>query len=68
VSYSVKTPGKTVVTIMNADGEQVAKLVNERASTGINSIAWDASSIPSGRYMVSIDHEGSVSGKFAILK
>ena len=68
VSYSVKTPGKTIVTIMNADGEQIAKLVNERASTGINSIAWDASSIPSGRYMVSLDHEGSVSGKFAILK
>jgi len=68
VSYSVKTPGKTIVTIMNADGEQVAKLVNDRALVGINSIAWDATEIPSGRYMVSIDHEGSVSGKFAVLK
>ena len=68
VSYSVKTPGKTIVTIMNADGEQVARLVNERASAGVNTVLWDASSIPSGRYMVSIDHEGSVSGKFAVLK
>ena len=68
VSYSVKTPGKTVVTIMNADGEQVARLVNDGALAGINTVAWDASNIPSGRYMVSIDHNGSVSGKFAILK
>ncbi len=68
VNYSVKTPGKSVVTIMNADGEQVARLVNEGALAGFNSIAWDASNIPSGRYMVSIDHNGSVSGQMVMLK
>jgi hypothetical protein len=68
VSYSVKTPGRTIVTIMNADGEQVARLVNDRANAGINTIGWDASEIPNGRYMVSIDHDGAVSGKMAVLK
>ncbi|MCQ2062801.1 MAG: PDZ domain-containing protein [Fibrobacter sp.] len=68
VSYSVKTPGKTIVTILNADGEQVAKIVNEGATAGVNTVAWNAENIPSGRYMVSIDHNGRVSGTIAALK
>lgn len=68
VSYSVKTPGVSVVTIMNADGEKMATLRNDNASAGINTLGWDASNVPSGRYMVSIDHNGSVSGQFAVLK
>ncbi len=68
VSFSLKTAGTAIVTIMSADGEQVATLRAENAPRGVNSVKWNADNVPSGRYMVTIEHNGSVSGKFAVLK
>ena len=31
-------------------------------------VCWNGENIPSGRYLVRIDHNGSVSGKNAVLK
>lgn len=68
VSFGLKSAGTAVVSILSADGELVATLRVDNAKAGINTISWDGSQLTSGRYMVSIDHNGSVSGKMAVLK
>lgn len=68
VSFGLKSSGTAVVSILSADGELVATLRAEDAKAGINTIAWDGSKLTSGRYLVSIDHNGSVSGTMAVLK
>ena len=68
ISFSLKSTGRATVTILNADGEQVTKLSLDNAMAGVNTLAWDGSQLPSGRYVISIDHNGSVSGANAVLK
>lgn len=68
VSFELKSAGTAIVTIMNADGEQVATLRADNAQAGYNTLRWNAENVPSGRYMVTIEHNGSISGKNAVLK
>ena len=68
LSFTVKSKGRVAVTILNADGEQVAKLGLDDAIAGVNTINWNGSQLPSGRYVISIDHNGAVSGANAMLK
>ena len=53
---------------MDADGAVVATLVSENARPGYNSLKWNSENVPSGRYMVTIEHNGSISGKNVVLK
>ena len=68
VGFELKSAGRAVITIMDADGAVVAKLVSENAQSGYNSLKWNSENVPSGRYMVTIEHNGSVSGKNVVLK
>ena len=68
IAFTLKSPGRATVTILNADGEQVAKLGLDNAVAGVNTLNWDGSKISNGRYVISIDHNGSVSGANAVLK
>ena len=68
VGFELKSAGKTVITIMHADGAVAATLVSEKARPGYNSLKWNAKNVPSGRYMVIIEHNGSVSGRNVVLK
>ena len=68
ISFTLKSTGRVTVTIMNADGEQVAVLNHDNAVAGVNTLAWNGSQLPCGRYVISIDHNGSVSGMNAVLK
>jgi flagellar hook assembly protein FlgD len=68
ISFNAKSAGKAVITVMNTDGAEVATVVVENAQLGFNSVSWKGEKVPSGRYMVSIEHNGSVSGKNAVLK
>jgi S1-C subfamily serine protease len=68
LSFTVKSPGRVAVTIVNADGEQVTTLSLDNAVAGVNTINWNGSQLPSGRYVISIDHNGAVSGANALLK
>ena len=68
ISFSLKSMGRATITILNADGEQVTTLNLDNAMAGVNTLAWDGSKLPSGRYVISIDHNGSVSGMNAVLK
>jgi flagellar hook assembly protein FlgD len=68
IAFTLKSPGRATVTILNADGELVTKLSLDNAVAGVNSLNWDGSQVPNGRYVISIDHNGSVSGANAVLK
>jgi flagellar hook assembly protein FlgD len=68
ISFNLKSAGTATVTVMNTDGAVVATVVAENAQPGFNSVSWNGEKVPSGRYMVSIEHNGSVSGKNAVLK
>lgn len=68
VGFELKSAGKAVISIMDADGALITKLVSENAQPGYNSLKWNSENVPSGRYMVTIEHNGSVSGKNVVLK
>jgi len=68
IAFTLKSTGRATVTILNADGEQVAKLNLDNVVAGVNTINWNGSQLPSGRYVISIDHNGAVSGANAVLK
>ncbi|SHL04021.1 S41 family peptidase [Fibrobacter sp. UWEL] len=68
VSFELKSAGPAIITIMNADGEQVATLRADNAQAGFNTLGWNSENVPSGRYMVTIEHNGTFSGKNAVLK
>lgn len=68
VMFELKTAGKAVVTIADADGTVFDKLVCENAKPGYNSLYWKSENVPSGRYVVTIEHNGSVNGKNVVLK
>lgn len=68
VAFELKSAGRAVVSIMDADGTLVARLVNENAPAGYNILNWDSGNVPSGRYMVTVEHNGSVNGKYVLLK
>lgn len=68
IGYELKSSGKAVITIMDVDGAVVATLVSENARPGYNSLKWNAENLPSGRYMVTVEYNGSISGKIVVLK
>lgn len=68
VGFDLKAAGTAKVSIMNADGEVVAALRLDNARPGYNTMSWDGEFVPSGRYMVTIEHNGTVSGKAVMLK
>lgn len=67
VSLNAKSEGMATVTIMSAEGEVVATL-QDRVVNGFNTLKWNGENAPAGRYMVTIELNGSVSGKNAVLK
>ena len=68
VSFDAKSAGTAIVTILNSDGAEVATLRADNAQPGFNTVRWNGENVPSGRYLVRIDLNGSVSGKNAVLK
>lgn len=68
ICFELKTAGTAVVTIMSAEAEEVASVRVDNAQAGFNTVSWNSENVPSGRYMVTIEHNGSVSGKNVVLK
>lgn len=68
VAFNLKSAGTAIVTIMDNDGAVVATLRADNAQPGFNKVSWNGDGLPSGHYMVTIEHNGSVSGKNAMLK
>lgn len=68
VSFSLRTAGTAVVTVSDASGNQIASARVDNATVGIHTVSWNGETVPAGRYMVSIEQQAGVSGKFAVLK
>lgn len=68
IEFELKSAGPTTISVIDADGALVAKLNEKSAQIGFNSLNWNSESVPNGRYMVTIEHKGSTTGKYVILK
>jgi len=68
LSYSVKSSGKTTVSIINADGKTVKQIVNEKSTAGANSVSLNMEDAPKGAYVVSVEHNGSLTAKNIVLR
>ena len=60
ISFSIPEFGLTTITAYNLTGRKLEILTNEILSVGNYSTNWDASSYPSGVYLISME-----SGEFA---
>ena len=68
VTFELKSAGDAKVTIANLNGAVVARISRENLEPGIHSVEWHSGIVPNGRYVVTIEHNGKVSGKNVILK
>ena len=68
VSFELKSAGNAKITIANLNGAVVAKVSKENLQPGVHSVEWHSGIVPNGRYVVTIEHNGKVSGKNVILK
>ena len=68
VTFELKSAGNAVVSIVNINGAVVAKVSKENLQPGVHSVEWHSGIVPSGRYVVTIEHNGVTSGKNVILK
>jgi Zn-dependent metalloprotease len=55
IKYSIKKPGNVTLRIFNAIGEKVITLVDEFKDSGTYSVNFNASQLPGGVYIYSID-------------
>lgn len=67
IGYELKSAGKAIVSILNTDGVIVTRFICENALLGYNTVNWNSENVPNGRYTVTIEHNGIVSGKSVIL-
>lgn len=68
VTFELKSAGNVKVTIANLNGAVVSRVSRENLEPGIHSVEWHSGIVPNGRYVVTIEHNGKVSGKNVILK
>jgi hypothetical protein len=54
IAYALPEAGSVQIFVYNMLGEKVATLVDEKQSAGLNTIEWDASTLPSGLYFYNI--------------
>jgi len=69
ISFGIPARGNVVLKIFNTLGEEVAELVNGTLEAGIHSFNFNASSLPSGLYIYSLQtNEKTISKKMTLLK
>ncbi len=54
IAYTLPEMGSVQIVVYNMLGKKVATLADEKQSAGLNTIEWDASSLPSGLYFYNI--------------
>ncbi|HSP88083.1 MAG TPA: discoidin domain-containing protein [Ignavibacteriaceae bacterium] len=55
IQFSLKEKGSVIITIFNILGEKIDELINKELSEGKYSIEFDASNLPSGTYIYSMN-------------
>ena len=64
----LETAGAFVVSVVDSNGDVIRSFSENQGHAGFNSISWDGSLIPDGRYVISVEHNGAVSGVNVLLK
>ncbi|MFZ1517533.1 MAG: T9SS type A sorting domain-containing protein [Ignavibacteriaceae bacterium] len=67
ISYSIKEAGIVNLEVFNILGQKVSVLVNEFQEEGINSVTFDASTLPSGVYLYQLQSGNHFETKKMIL-
>lgn len=68
INFTTTTPGRFQVSVLKLDGTVVSSFSVDRDVAGAASLHWNSESVPNGAYMLSIKHNGKVSGKMISLK
>lgn len=68
INFTTTTPGRFQVSVLKLDGTVVSSFSVDRDVAGAASLNWNSESVPNGAYMLSIKHNGKVSGKMISLK
>ena len=69
IAFELKTAGNAKISIKNINGTEVARFNEQNLDAGIHIINWDSGIVmPRGRYIVTIQHNGSISAKSITLK
>ncbi|MBN2011103.1 VCBS repeat-containing protein [candidate division KSB1 bacterium] len=69
IRFSLNEAGSVKVSIYNLNGQEVAALVDQCLKSGVHTLTWDASNMPSGIYVYRLHANGVVlSKKLMLLK
>ena len=68
IRVKLETNGAFVVSVVNSNGDVIRSFAENHGRAGINFISWDGSLIPDGRYAISVEHDGIISGINVLLK
>lgn len=68
VGVDLQAAGDVEVSLVGVDGHVFAKVSASNLQPGFASLNWNAAAVPAGRYIVSVKHNGSISGKNVVLK
>ena len=68
IRVKLETAGAFIVSVVGSNGDIIRSFNENNGRTGINSIPWDGSLIPDGRYTISVEHDESISGVNILLK
>ncbi|MCQ2123181.1 MAG: hypothetical protein MJZ25_03270 [Fibrobacter sp.] len=68
LSVELKTAGDVEVSLVGINGKVFAKFSAQNLQRGINNINWNSTNVPAGHYIVSVKHNGMISGKNVLLK
>jgi len=67
IRFSIPASGLTTLKVYNILGNEVATLMNEDKSAGVYSVEFNASNLPSGVYMYSLQTGSAVLTKKMVL-
>ncbi|NWF88206.1 MAG: T9SS type A sorting domain-containing protein [Ignavibacteriaceae bacterium] len=55
IFFSIQEPGLVIIKVFDLTGQQITELINEEKEPGSYSIPFDASNLPSGIYIYTIN-------------
>lgn len=68
IGYFVKSFGNVTISIINSDGAVEAKFLVRNVSAGSHVLNWDSTKLTKDHYLVTLECNGTISGKNVILK
>ena len=68
IGFNLKAAGSANVKVLDINGNVIFAADKDNALAGTNSVPWDASKIPAGRYIVQINQGKFIFNDIAILK